>query len=81
MRYKDTNISKPTKDQYTTILEFEVIDPQHDLETVGERLKLSMFGEYCPDASLRGYQLEELLTKSKNYRACKIVQMGKVIDI
>tara|TARA_R110002073_G_scaffold174248_1_gene331439 strand:+ start:160 stop:468 length:309 start_codon:yes stop_codon:yes gene_type:complete len=72
---------KPKKEQYTTILEFEVVKPQHDLETVGERLKLSMFGEYCPDASLRGYELEELLMKPQHYRPKVIVQMGETVSL
>lgn len=71
----------PKKEQYTTILEFEVVKPQHDLETIGERLKLSMFGEYCPDNSLRGYQLEELLIKPQYYRPKVIVQRGETISL
>lgn len=67
-------------DKYTAIIEFEVISPQHDLETVGERLKLSLHGEYCPDNSMRGYSLEELLMKPQHYRVKTIVQMGKVIE-
>ena len=55
------------KNNYTTILEFEVINPQNDMEYVGEKLELSSFGEYCPDASLRGYSLEYLLRNNQNY--------------
>lgn len=73
-RYRHLNI-----DKYTAVLEFEVISPQHELEKIGERLKLSLFGEYCPDNSLRGYSLEELLIKPQHYRAKVIVQMGKII--
>jgi hypothetical protein len=76
-----SSFHKPRKEQYTTIIEFEVVKPQHDLETVGERLKLSMFGEYCPDASLRGYSLEELLIKPKHYRVKVIIQMGETISL
>ena len=76
-----SSFHKPKKEQYTTILEFEVVKPQHELETVGERLKLSMFGEYCPDASLRGYELEELLMKPQHYRPKVIVQMGETISL
>lgn len=78
---KRSSFYKPKKEQYTTILEFEVVNPQHDLETVGERLKLSMFGEYCPDASLRGYELEELLMKPQHYRPKVIVQMGETVSL
>lgn len=78
---KDARFHKPKKHQYTTILEFEVIKAQHDMETVGERLKLSMFGEYCPEASLRGYSLEELLLKPEYYRPKVIVQMGEVLSL
>lgn len=66
---------------YTAILEFEVVNPQHDLETIGERLKLSTFGEYCPDSSLRGYALEELLIKPQHYRPKVIVQHGEIISL
>jgi hypothetical protein len=52
------------KDRYTAILEFEVIAPTNDMETIGEKLKLSAFGEYCPDASMRGYSLLHLLDPS-----------------
>ncbi len=77
----ESKFHKPKKGQYTTILEFEVVKPQHDLETTGERLKLSMFGEYCPDASLRGYELEELLTKPQHYRPKVIIQMGETVSL
>jgi hypothetical protein len=76
-----SSFHKPKKQHYTSILEFEVVKPQHELETVGERLKLSMFGEYCPDASLRGYELEELLTKPQHYRPKIIVQMGETVSL
>lgn len=32
----------------TLIQEFEVIKPENDLETIGQRLRLSFFGEYFP---------------------------------
>jgi hypothetical protein len=73
-----SSFHKPKKQHYTSIIEFEVVKPQHELETEGERLKLSMFGEYCPDASLRGYELEELLTKPQHYRPKVIVQIGEL---
>lgn len=75
-----SSFHKPRKEQYTTITEFEVVEPQYELETIGERLKLSNFGEYCPDASMRGYSLEELLTKPKHYRVKVIIQMGETIS-
>lgn len=61
----------------TTILEFVVIAPQHELETVGEKLKLTEFGEYCPDNSFRSYELYELLAKPQFYRPWKLVKNGK----
>lgn len=67
------------KSRYTAILEFTVIKPSNQLEHEGEILKLSLFGEYCPGQSLRGYQLEKLLTDTEHYRASKIVQCGKLI--
>lgn len=65
----------------TAILEFEVIKPQHELEAVGERLRLSIHGEYCPDNSLRGYSLAELLTKTNHYRPKTIIQRGLKISL
>jgi hypothetical protein len=62
---------------YTAITEFEVIKPTNEIETVGEKLTLSMFGEYCPSNSLRGYSLKHLLSNSKNYKPTKIIQQGK----
>lgn len=78
---KQSRFPKPKKENYTTILEFEVIKPKHELESKGERLKLSFFGEYCPDASLRGYELEELLMKPQHYQPKLIVQSGKIISL
>ena len=60
----------------TTISEFEVIKPANDLETVGEKLLLSRFGEYCPKNSLRGYSLLFLLENPKFYRVSKVVMKG-----
>lgn len=67
------------KENYSVILEFEVINPQTEFEYKSEILKLSMFGEYCPDKSLRGYSLEELLLKPIYYRPRLIAQRGKII--
>lgn len=64
------------KDRYTAITEFEVISPTNDIETVGEKLELSMFGEYCPDASLRGYSLLFLLDHPSHYRVSKVIIQG-----
>lgn len=66
-----------SKKNYTAITEFEVIAPTNDLETVGEILKLSSFGEYCPDNSMRGYQLLHLLDHPLHYRVSKITMKGK----
>lgn len=67
----------PKKDHYTAILEFEVIAPTNDMETVGEILELSNFGEYCPEKSMRGYQLLFLLDHPDHYRINKIIMQGK----
>jgi hypothetical protein len=64
------------EDRVTLIKEFVVILPQNNMEKFGERLKLSIFGEYCPPNSLRGYQLKELLTKSHAYKPKIIIQKG-----
>lgn len=80
-KLKDNFFHKPRKEQYSTISAFEVIIPTNELETVGERLELSMFGEYCPKESLRGYSLEELILKPHNYRPKEIIQMGERILI
>jgi apolipoprotein N-acyltransferase len=64
------------KSNWTAIIEFEVVKPTSDIEKKGEKIKLSPFGEYCPDNSLRGYQLSYLLLHSKNYRPSKIVCKG-----
>jgi hypothetical protein len=61
---------------FTYIDEFEVIKASNDLEAVGEKLKLSQFGEYCPDNSLRGYSLIYLLDNPEYYRPCLIVMQG-----
>lgn len=66
------------KKRHTAILTFVVIKPTHELETKGEELKLSLFGEYCPDNSLRGYSLFELLTRPQNYAIKLIIQKGKI---
>lgn len=63
----------------TAIFEFEVINPKDELEQKGEILTLSMFGEYCPPQSLRGYQLEELLSYPSNYRVKTIIDKGQPI--
>ena len=61
---------------WTTITEFEVIKPTNEMESKGEKLKLSKFGMYCPDGSLRGYYIAFLLINNKNYRPTKIVSKG-----
>lgn len=70
------------ENRYTAIIEFEVIKPNsHFAETKGEKLKLSMFGEFCPDNSLRGYSLLFLLDNPLYYRISKIVEKGKILVI
>lgn len=69
------------KSNWTTIIEFEVVKPKSSIETKGEKIKLSPFGEYCPDNSLRGYQLSYLLLNPKHYRPTKIVSKGMEANI
>ena len=69
------------KERYTTITEFEVIEPTNDIETIGEKIKLSAFGEYCPDGSLRGYSLLHLLDHQLHYRVSKIIMQGNEYEI
>lgn len=69
------------KSNWTAIIEFEVVKPKSSIETKGEKIKLSPFGEYCPDNSLRGYQLSYLLLNPKNYRPTKIVSRGMEANI
>lgn len=66
---------------YTAIQSFEVIVPTNEMETIGEILNLSMFGEYCPDNSMRGYSLEYLLSLPENYRVNAIYQKGQLIKM
>lgn len=68
-------------ENYTAILEFEVIAPTNDVEKVGEVLKLSHFGEYCPDNSMRGYSLLHLLDHPSHYRISKIISKGETFSI
>lgn len=75
------DVFKPKKDSYTAIIAFEVINPQGSYESKGEVLYLSRFGEYCPNQSLRGYQLIELLMKPDNYRPVTIVQKGELMHL
>ena len=65
----------------TAITEFEIIAPTNELETIGEKLTLSMFGEYCPKKSLRGYSLLELLDHPAHYRVSKITMKGQLYVI
>lgn len=65
----------------TIIVEFEVIEPTDHFESIGEKLMLSMGGEYCPVNSLRGYELGELLLMRENYRPTKLLQQGVLIEI
>lgn len=58
---------------------FEVIKPKHDLEEIGEMIFLSWHGEYCPEGSLRGYRLQELLEQKEHYKIAQIVQSGELV--
>lgn len=68
-------------DNYTVITEFEVIAPTNELETIGEKLTLSIFGEYCPNQSLRSYRLLFLLDHPLHYRVSKIIDRGQSLVI
>lgn len=72
-RMKDAGVD-PDPTAYDTILErttniqtFVVCKPCCEMETVGEELHLSMFGEYCPAGSMRSYTLFFLLTHPRNF--------------
>lgn len=67
--------------EVTTIVQFEVINPRHELETKGEILTQSIYGEYCPEASLRGYSLESLLSAPNHYRPILIMDRGELKSI
>lgn len=69
------------KENHTAILEFEVVNPTDELETVGEKLSLSPYGEYCPERSLRGYALLFLLDHPDHYRVSKIIMRGLIYII
>lgn len=70
---------KNDEEQFKTlIVSFIIIDPNHEMETRGEILKLSAFGEYCPDNSLRGYKLAYLLKNSSSYQPYEIMDQGQI---
>jgi hypothetical protein len=69
------------KQNYTAIVEFEVLIPTDELETVGEKLKLSPFGEFCPDNSLRGYSLAYLIINPRYYKVTKVVVQGESLSV
>jgi len=60
----------------TYIKSFRVIKPADELETVGEILTMSIFGEFCPANSLRGYSLYELISAPEHYEVYEIFQRG-----
>lgn len=68
--------------KYATYIQtFQVHHPQHSGETKGELLHRSMFGQFCPPNSLRGYSLQELLTKPQHYRPHTILDEGQTITL
>jgi hypothetical protein len=69
------------KQNYTAILEFEVIEPTNEIEYIGEKITLSAFGEYCPKKSMRGYSLLYLLDNPKYYRVSRIIERGDSITL
>jgi hypothetical protein len=79
MRLKNGTYSIPPfrNDRCTTIISFKVIVPD-EIETKGEIIYLSYFGEYCPDRSMRGYQLEYLLQNSDRYQIHQIMEQGTI---
>lgn len=74
MQVKDTYYEEVKKVEFR-ITEFEVIKPTNEIESVGEKLKLSAFGEFCPDNSLRGYSIQFLLSSPENYRVSKVIRV------
>ena len=64
-------------DRCTTIISFKVVVPD-EAEIQDEIISLSYFGEYCPDNSLRGYQLEYLLQNSDRYQIHQIMEKGTI---
>ncbi len=71
--------SRCQKKNPSTILSFIVTEPTNEFETKGEILKLSGFGEYCPEASLRGYSLSYLLSCSNHYAPHQLIEEGVLI--
>jgi hypothetical protein len=63
------------------ITDFVVIKPTNEIETKGEILTLSIFGEYCPEASLRGYELKDLLLQPENYKPLNILHQDQKINL
>lgn len=64
-------------DKASCITSFIVVKPTNEFESYGEKLNLSIHGEYCPKQSLRGYQLAFLLEHPENYKVGKIIQKGQ----
>lgn len=65
----------------TYIASFRIIAP-HPFDEIGkpgEILRLSIFGEYCPENSLRGYQLHDLLMSPACYQPYEIYVKGELI--
>jgi len=59
------------KDVVPHIKTFEVVKPKNSIERKGEKFHLTVFGQYCPQNSLRGYTLSYLIAHPDNYRPIK----------
>lgn len=64
------------KDIYTAITEFEVIAPTNDMEKVGDKFELTVFGEFSSENGKQIYALIYLLDHPLHYRVNKIVMRG-----
>lgn len=73
----DRKIPKIKKEYTSAILEFEVIWPTNDQDMIGEKLPLSVFGEYGP----RGYTLLYLLDHPAHYRVSRVLMRGIKYEI
>jgi hypothetical protein len=71
----------PKNKDATLILSFEIIKPTNEIETEGEILELSQFGEYCPNNSLRGYSLLHLIQHPDNYKIKSIINKGIILQM
>lgn len=65
------------KENYTAILEFEVINPTGDGESTGDKYTLNFAGEYANESGTREMDLIFFLDHPAHYKASKIVSKGQ----